>query len=108
MDIPKVADVIAYHNITVFHNMCKVPGPSKDINCELLALYMISGHCEPGTLLERVVHSGVSPMNTIVTLSDSPLSQTIDDNTIEFMSLLNEYIISDKQSPVKYINYTSI
>ncbi len=66
MDIPKVADVLSQKQITLFHNSCKVPGPAKNVNCELLASYVISGQCEPGTLLQRVIQTGMSPTNVLM------------------------------------------
>ncbi len=87
MDIPKVAEVISQKHVTLLHNSCKVAGPAMDIHCELLASYFISGQCEPGTLIERVVQAGISPTRAMMSKVRLPNEKQSDGviDTIKYM-----------------------
>ena len=65
LNIPKISDIIAKDTASVTQRIFCVPSPLRDLQTYLLSQYCIYGSTVCGTLLERVIKLGMSPLQLI-------------------------------------------
>ena len=62
-----VTDIVARNTVGLYHRKYKVVSPTRTINFYLMSLYLLNGTLVPGSLLERIVRYGYSPIELMIT-----------------------------------------
>ena len=65
LGIEKVEDKIIYNTASLLRRIFTIDSPIKDLTSHFLSLYITHGMTTPGTIIDRVVKSGLSPTNCI-------------------------------------------
>ena len=63
LHIHSIEDIIAQNTKSLFHRIFKCDSPARHIQSRLLASYVSTGKTVKGTIIDRIVNMGGSPMN---------------------------------------------
>ncbi len=67
MSIKSVTDIVVRNTVGLYHRIFKVASPTRTMNFYLMSLYLLNGTLVPGSLLERIVRYGYSPIELMFT-----------------------------------------
>ena len=82
LQIPKVSKCIDYNVQSLYHRIFKVASPVRTLCCHLLSKYIVSGEVVKGTIVGRIINTGVSPVLCMQTYTpDKGRSQ--DDGVVD-------------------------
>ena len=65
LNIPIFSDLLQRNTASLYHRIFKVKSLTGDLQARFLATYLLSGNCTKGSLLERIIISGRSPIDVI-------------------------------------------
>ena len=65
LDINQINYVINTNVLSLFHRICNISSPARNLCMYYLSQYVLFGILTPGTLIERVVRTGHSPMQYV-------------------------------------------
>ena len=66
LKIKRVNDIVDRNVTSLFHRICNIPSPTRTLCMFNLSQYVLYGVLTPGSLLDRVVRSGHSPINLVI------------------------------------------
>ena len=62
LELDSVSDIITSRALGLFYQLFSVNSPARDLNCFLLAQYINNDTLIPGSLVQRIVSAGYSPV----------------------------------------------
>ena len=65
LKIPTIEDVIKKNSLCLYKNIFKSDNPAREFQSALLARYITNGNITKGSLLEKIVRSGLNPLSII-------------------------------------------
>jgi hypothetical protein len=65
LGLPPVREIVKQQVLTLWYNTFNIESPTRDLCLYLLSMYIASGQIIPGTLLDRVQKTGVSPTRAV-------------------------------------------
>ena len=92
LNIDKVQNIVNRNVLNLYHRIFKIESPARSIMQFLLARYITYGTTVPGTLIDRVVSIGESPLKCVLRKSGhkiSILKDGIDGHADSIRLLLN-------------------
>ena len=92
LNIEKVKNIVDRNVLNLYHRIYKIESPARSIMQFLLARYITYGTTVPGTLIDRVVSIGESPLKCVFRKSGhkvSILKDGIDGHADSMWLLLN-------------------
>ena len=92
LNIQKVQNIVDRNMLNLYHRIFKIESPARSIMQFLLARYITYGTTVPGTLIDRVVSIGESPLKCVFRKSGhkvSILKDGIDGHADSIRLLLN-------------------
>ena len=66
LNIAPVPDLLTKNTVNLYHRLFSVDSPARALQCSALASYILTGKTTKNTLLGRIVESGQSPVNLIL------------------------------------------
>ena len=92
LSIEKVYDIVNRNVLSLYHRIFKVESPARRLMQYFLAHYITSGSTVPGTLLDRVVALGKSPLTLLFRQSSAKknIYQNHDGNVDSIRHLLSQ------------------
>ena len=77
LNIPRIEHVLRNQTASLFNRICNNASPAKDLNMYMLSLFVTKGHLIKGTLVDKLVKLGLSPLQTVFNRpSKVPYNQT--------------------------------
>ena len=62
LDIDDIRTRTLYHTKSLFNRLCSVPSPTRNLCIYMMSQYITKGLLIPGSIIDRLVKSGVSPI----------------------------------------------
>ncbi len=87
-NIAPIEVVIANNNARLYHNIFQCDTPAKALQSLLLSSYILTGKAENGTLLDRVIKAGYSPLNLILNKPKFKQNTVNDDGLVDSLRQL--------------------
>ena len=81
--ITPIEEVIANNAAGLYHNIFQCETPAKILQSLLLSSYILTGKAEKGTLLDRVIKAGYSPLNLIMNKPKFKQNPADEDGIVE-------------------------
>ena len=88
LNIDKATTSIENQTVSTFRRICNVNSPTRKMYMQQLSSYMLYGHTVPGTMIDRIVGFGISPMNILFDQSKRRHDYTCVDGTADSLRAL--------------------
>ena len=66
MNVHMIKNLVNRNTVSLFRRIMSVQSPAKDLNTYFISLYLCNGTIVPGTLISRLLSTGISPMSCIL------------------------------------------
>ena len=86
--ITPIEQVIANNTVRLYHNIFQCDTPAKVFQSLLLASYILTGKAESGTLIDRVIKAGYSPLNVILSKPKFKQNTANEDGLVDSLRQL--------------------
>ena len=105
MNIPSIESQIEKSTTGLLNRIMLVDTPTRELQMRLLSKYILTGECSKGTMISQIVSMGVSPVDVIFGLRNTPITTYEDDGVVDSLRYLihhdnfmkpweNEYILA--------------
>ena len=71
LGIPTISDVISTETVSTFQRIFRVNSPVLQLFSYMMAEYIVTGHVTKGTMLDRIIQLGLSPVRTALSGSST-------------------------------------
>ena len=80
--IPATDELVKVNTQKLYHRIFKCKSPARDIQQRFLANYLTNNEVIPGTLIQRLISQGVSPVKTILNMPKKCYGNTNCENGV--------------------------
>ena len=96
LSVPHVSDIVSNKTVALFQRFFKVNSPLVKLYSFMMARYMLYGAVTKGSMLDRIVCLGLSPMQVIFSkstfnVSESPHEDGITDS-LKYLTMHEHFI----------------
>jgi hypothetical protein len=64
LKVAPVAHIVRNQATSLFHRLCNIDSPTRDLNMYFMSRYVLTGKVTKGTLIANILNMGMSPLNT--------------------------------------------
>ena len=102
-NITPIEEVIKNNTARLYHNIFQYSTPARELQSILLSTYMMTGKIEKGTLIDRVIKAGYSPVNLIFNKPTFPRQTPSEDGLVDSLRQLLHHENYQKPSSEEHL-----
>ena len=88
LHIPPVKSIIRDRTLTFFNHIFKTENPMRSLSCTLLARYIVNDDVIPGSIIDRVIKTGCSPVRAAFVKQYNNEAAPLGDGMVDSLRFL--------------------